>query len=421
MFSVPLPAHAQAVKVNGRSVIGPQTRSRLAEKMEAYVQSQQVANLSFAAWQDGTLVAEGYFGPIGEAYPETVSENTIYRIRSMTKPITAVGLLILMERGHFELSDPITKFLPEFEATETLADYDSNGAIYTYLSLYPPTMTHLLNHSAGFAYWGPSGGIIDQRLSTSEVALAPDTDTFVERVAQFPYIAMPGSEWNYSLASDLQGAVIERITGMKLSEFLAVEIFQPLGMSDTAFFVPSEKYVRLSDVTDHMADRFKYVQLEADDYASQSRVYEEGGHGLYSTISDYHRFLEMLLQDGQLGTRTVLKPSTVKAFRTNAIKFRGGPGRQNTYGGGAGLGFGLGVGTIENRTVAQMAAPVGSYYWYGALGTWFWVDPKNDIIFVGMVQNASPFEIDPMRVAMAAIYGEVSENTASPPPRAKTP
>ncbi|MEO1188145.1 MAG: serine hydrolase domain-containing protein, partial [Pseudomonadota bacterium] len=335
-------------------------------------------------------------------------------VRSMTKPVTAIGLLILMERGHFHLSDPITEFLPEFEATETLADYDQAGALYTYPSLYPPTMEQLLSHTAGLAYWQANGGIIDQRLMAAEVDLSEDTQTLVRAAASYPYVAMPGSEWNYSLASDLQGAIIERITGQSLAKFLKQEIFDPLGMSDTGFYVSEAAMTRLSDVTVISGSGFDYVRSAPADHNAEREVYFEGGHGLYTTRRDYSKFLDAIRGDGTKGAVQLLTAKTLEQFRTNAIKYRGQPGRRRTYGGAAGLGFGLGVGIIEDPNIANLAAPVSTYYWYGALGTFFWIDPKNDITFIGMIQSQSDVEPDIMRAAMDAIYGQTYLDTPDP-------
>lgn len=326
----------------------------------------------------------------------------------MTKPVTAVGLLILLERGHFDLDDPITEFLPEFEHTETLADYDADGQLFTYRAPYKPTMRHLLSHTAGFAYWRPNGGIIDERLFAANIADSVDGDAFVHAVAQEPYIAMPGSEWNYSVASDLQGIVIERISGQSLPDFLEQELFAPLGMMDTGFDVPVDKIDRLSDVTRAHETGLEYILVEPADEASQSNVFAEGGHGLYSTQRDYLQFLNLLRNQGRAGDQQMLSPKTLDLFHTNAIKYRGAPGRQRPSGSGSGVGYGLGVGTVEDPNRAGMAAPKGTYYWNSALGTWFWIDPVNDIVFIGMVQSATSIEPDAMKAAMASIYGDES-------------
>ncbi|NQY14923.1 MAG: beta-lactamase family protein [Henriciella sp.] len=374
--------------------------------MQSYVDQNIITNLSFGVWQDGQLITEGNYGPISETISAPVSDTTIYRIRSMTKPVTAIGLLILMERGHFKLSDPITKFLPEFEENEVLADYDSDGVLYTYPWLYSPTMEQLLAHTAGFAYDRTNSGVIDQKLNESGISDSPDTDEFVRTLASFPYVSMPGAEWNYSFASDLQGAIIERITGQSLAEFLKKEVFDPLHMSDTGFYVAPRESVRISGVGRLFQGEFKYIELEASDFTAQSRVYFEGGHGLYSTRSDYFKFLNMLRKGGRVGDHQIISSETSDRFQRNAIQYRGGHGRQRSYGGGAGLGFGLGIGTIEEPELAQLPAPKGTMYWTGALGTWFWIDPVNDIVFIGMTQSDGAVEPNMMKGSMITIYGD---------------
>ena len=406
MFVAAPRMHGEAGPRAHALIIGKGAVENLHDRMRTYLERQQITNISFGVWQYGRLVTEGDYGPVSETLSVPVSDTTIYRIRSMTKPVTAIGLLILMERGHFKLSDPITKYLPEFEDTEVLADYDADAELYTYPWLYHPTMAQLLSHTAGFTYWRPGGDIIEQRLHQSGLSVSPNTDVLVQTAAEFPYTSMPGAEWNYSIASDLQGAIIERITGLPLSEFLAREIFTPLQMRDTGFHVPADKHHRLSGVSRLERGKAEYTQVEASDAQSQSDVYREGGHGLYSTRADYVRFLNLLRQSGYVGDQQLLSPDTVEQFRTNAIRYRGGAGRQQSHGQGAGLGFGLGIGTIEDPLIANMPAPKGTLYWTGALGTWFWVDPVNDIVFIGMTQSVSRIEPDMMKTAMAAIYGE---------------
>lgn len=408
MFGLAMRARGEPLPHQGELVVGKGAVEDLHIKMQDYVSRGLISNISFGIWQHGTLLNEGNYGPISDTNKASVSDTTIYRIRSMTTPITAIGLMILMERGHFKLSDPMTKFLPEFDATETLADYDPDGSLYTYLALYPPTMGQLLSHTAGLAYWHPKGGIIDRKLYATDVAVAPDTDTLVDVTSQLPYVSMPGAEWNYSIASDLQGAIIERITGETLDTFLDRELFQPLGMDDTSFYVAKDHQTRLSGVTRLEEDQAVAVALEPSDPDSQSKVYAEGGHGLYSTRKDYFKFLDLLRRDGRVGGQQILTPNTLTQFRSNAITYRGQPGRQQSHGKWAGLGFGLGIGTLEDPVIANMSAPKGTNYWYGALGTWFWIDPVNDIVFIGMIQSETQIEPDMMRTAMTAIYGNPS-------------
>lgn len=417
LFCQAASALAERSNTSDQHVIGDDAVDELHQTLQAYVMSAQVASISFGVWQQGRLVTEGFYGPVSQTQPETVSDTSLYRIRSMTKPITAVGLLILMERGHFELDDPITDFLPEFERTETLGDYDAEGTLYTYRAPHPPTMAQLLSHTAGFGYWLETGGPINQRLFDSGISQSANTDELVELAARIPYTSMPGAEWHYSMASDLQGAIIERISGQRLGTFLQQELFGPLGMRDTHFYVPGHKSDRLTGVAHNDGSGLTYVRAEDPRQAAENKIYHEGGHGLYSTQRDYFRFLEFLRNDGRSAIGPLLSPDTLALFRTNAIKFRQQPARQRGRGSGAGLGFGFGVATIEDPIVAGLRAPQGTYFWYGALGTWFWVDPENEITFIGMIQSPTPIEPSLLRASMAAIYGPGIDTDLVLPPR----
>lgn len=401
-------AQAQSSNADEPIVLRFEELTDLRDSLRNVVETKQLANLSFEVWQDNHLVRAGFFGPVSEHSSETVSDDTIQRIYSLTKPVTAVGLLILMERGEFRLDDPITKFLPEFESTEILADSDSNGNFYTYRPPRPPTMAQLLSHTAGLAYGGQALGPVNQKLRDYGVQGASDLETLTEIVSRVPYISAPGAEWNYSIASDLQGAIIERITGESLDAFLKREIFVPLGMVDSGFYVERHKLNRLSGVTGRVESGFTYLAAEDPSEDAQSKMYLEGGHGLFSTQRDYARFLSFLVNKGELDGVRLLQRETVSRLHANAIQYRGGPSVMRGRGKRAGLGFGFGVAILENRQVAEMSAPRGTYYWYGAMGNWFWVDPVNRITFIGMVQTESELDTDLIRLSMRHIYGPVT-------------
>ena len=342
--------------------------TQLRDDLRDIVETEQLANLSFEVWQNNRLVRAGFFGPVSEQNSDTVSDDTIQRIYSLTKPVTAVGLLILMERSEFRLDDPITKFLPEFEKTEVLADSDPNGDFYTYRPPRPPTMAQLLSHTAGLAYGGEALGPVNQRLRDHGVQSAADLQTLTNIVSGVPYISAPGAEWNYSVASDLQGAIIERISGESLDNFLKREVFDPLGMVDTSFYVESEDLSRVSGITERSDNGFVYLDAEDPTKDAQSEMYYEGGHGLFSTQRDYARFLALLGNKGELDGVRLLEPDTVSQLATNAVQYRGAPSAMRGRGVRAGLGFGFGVAVLENRHVTEMSAPRGTYYWYSAKG-----------------------------------------------------
>ena len=389
--------------------LGFEDLAGLEESVRNVVETKQLANLSFEVWRDEQLVRAGFYEPVSEKNPDTVSETTIHRIYSMTKPVTAIGLLKLMERGAFRLDDPITKFLPEFEATEVLADSDANGMFYTFLPPRPPTMMQLLSQTAGFAYGGGASGPVDQKLTEYRANEAPDSDTLIEIVSRVPYMSAPGAEWNYSIASDLQGAIIERITGESLDAFLKREIFDPLGMVDSGFYVGPQNLDRVSGMTHRVGSGFAYVDAESPSKEAQTKVYFEGGHGLFSTQRDYTRFLSMLVNEGELDGVRLLKPDTVSRFHTNAVEYRGRPSTMRGGGNLSGLGFGFGVAVLEDQQAAQMSAPRGTYSWWGAKGTWFWVDPVNRITFVGMIQTESELDTDLILLSMRQVYGPLPQ------------
>jgi CubicO group peptidase (beta-lactamase class C family) len=276
-------------------------------------------------------------------------------------------------------------------------------------------MRQLLSHTAGFAYGNQSNTVIDRRLLEMDIMRSPTSSDLISKVANLPYARAPGAEWQYSIASDLQGAIIERITGESLDAFLTREIFDPLEMRDNGFYVPHEQRDRISDVTEYEPGGFAYINYETADFEAQSQTFFEGGEGLYSTQADYARFLIFLLKDGQVGERQLLQPDTLEAFRSNKIRYRGKPSTVSRSGRSAGLGFGFGVGTIENSVISEMAAPEGSYYWQGALGTWFWVDPENELFFVGMLQSRGEFEDNLLRESMRMIYGAPTGSDALDP------
>lgn len=378
----------------------------------SYVQTGQIANVAYGVWQYGALIKDGFHGTITNRSSTRVGDDTIYQIYSMTKLVTAVGMLILNERGYFDLDDPITTILPEFEEIKVVADYDENGELYTFLPPKGPTFRQLLSHTAGFAYHSKNRHPVDRAFIELDVANAPSGDTLVTRVASVPLMRSPGSEWNYSIASDLQGVVIERLTGETLHDFLSREIFDRLNMQDTGFFIPAEKSSRVSSVTRKSANGLRFEPSTNLDQEAQTLTYFEGGHGLVSTLVDYHRFLETLRRGGRIGSIQILAPESVEALTTNAIRYKGHPAPQRGYGSQSGLGYGFGVGIVENPSVSGYHAPKGSYFWYGALGSWFWVDPTNEIVFVGMIQTQTPISPDIVKASMTSVYGPPEVETA---------
>jgi len=404
---------AVAEPVGPASAISPDRLDDLEAYLKSHVADARVGNLSYGIWQGGALLAAGFHGPTQGSDSRPVDEDTLYQIYSMTKPVTAVGMMILHERDYFDLDAPIATVLPEFEGIEVVADYDEQGNWYTYRPPRPPTFRHLLSHTAGVAYLSADHGPIGRAYIELDVEEARSGDDLVSRIASVPLMRQPGAEWHYSFASDLQGVVIERLTGESLHAFLKREIFDRLNMEDTGFFIPGHQSSRVSMTSQRSDDGLTLEATEDLSETAQRRTYFEGGHGLISTLKDYSRFLECLRRGGRVGGVQILAQDSVDLLTTNAIRYRGAPAPQLIRGKQAGLGYGFGVSVILDSALAEMAAPKGTYYLYGALGSWFWVDPENDIVVIGMTQTRDRIALEMIETSMAKLYGS---QTAPEPP-----
>lgn len=377
---------------------------RLDRELAAVVQDKKVANVSYVLIKDGQRVASGFHGTRTLDGAEPIDDRTLYRIYSMTKPITAVAILTLYEDGKLSLDDPITKFLPEFE-TLTVFDGEAGDTVKTRPAQRAPTIRELLLHTAGFAYNDGKQDYVSQMYLERQLQNSNSADELVQKLSEIPLMYEPGQSWSYSIASDLQGAIIERISGGTLEAYLKERIFDPLGMTDTSFHVTDDKAARLAVSTGWTKDG----GMQALDGSIQTMWESEipldwGGHGLVSTISDYERFASMLLNEGSLDGVTILKPESVAEITSNGLSFTNPKNGSPTHRPSKGSGFGYGVAVVEDTIVSGLGAPEGTYYWDGAAGTWFWVDPRHDLIFIGMLQNTSSSPIMLRKEAMKRVY-----------------
>ncbi|MBA4226567.1 MAG: serine hydrolase [Hyphomonas sp.] len=382
----------------------PSILAMLDQEMAAVVRDKKVASLSYVLIKDGQRVASGFHGTRTLDGADAVDDRTIYRIYSMTKPVTAVGLLMLYEEGKFELDDPISEFLPEMSKL-VVFDGQSAGAVRTRPANRVPTIRELLLHTAGFGYGDGRQDYVSQQFLARQIDNAASSDDLVKKVAGIPLKYQPGEAWSYSIASDLQGAIIERITGQSLDQYLQERIFAPLGMADTGFTVDEADSSRLAVLTGWTPEAgMQLVPGPIQTLGASDVPRYSGGHGLVSTIADYERFAAMLLNGGTLGEVSLLKPETVSMMVTNGLTFVDPATGLPLHRPGRGVGFGFGVGVIDDTIASGLGAPEGSFYWDGAAGTWFWVDPRHDLIFIGMLQNMSSSPITMRRSAMQRVY-----------------
>jgi CubicO group peptidase (beta-lactamase class C family) len=361
----------------------------LEARMAQFVTDGDVPGIATLLVKDGQVISHTRAGIRRASDKAPVEDDTIYRIYSMSKPITGVALMTLYEDGKFSLDDPVSKFIPEFENLQVVKSYDASGVVLEPLTRQP-TMRELMSHTAGFAYGlfgdDPSNTAFRER----QIMRSPDLGALVDNVAGVPLIAQPGEQWFYSVSVDLQGAVIERLSGMTLGEYFNAEIFTPLGMVDTGFYVPEAKYERFGDAFgyDPKTKKLVPVPLPSVAYRKDTIAMESGGGGLTSTMRDYARFSQMMANGGELNGARILKPETVKLMRTDVLTDQtvniGGTLSQAQI---DSLGFGLDLGIIKNPANVAGVHGDGSYFWGGAAGTWFWVDPVNDLFFIGMIQR----------------------------------
>jgi CubicO group peptidase (beta-lactamase class C family) len=357
--------------------------SRLSDGMKALVDQGRIAGAVTMVSRHGKVVEFAATGRRDIAANAPMKKDSIFRIYSMSKPITGVAMMLLFEEGKWQLDDPVSKYVPEFANLKVYGE-DSKGDVALKDQLHPVTMRQLMSHSGGFTYGLFSNTPVDKLMRAADVLNINNTlDELVKRVATLPLVTQPGTEWHYSVSVDIQGYIVQKLSGMPFDEYLQQKIFKPLNMVDTAFFVPRDKVDRLAEFYDYDANG-KLQVLHGGlnhDFAARPAL-SSGGGGLVSTATDYMRFCQMLLNGGQLDGVRLLSPRTVELMRTNML-----PASTQILVPGAG--FGLDFAVYNDPVAAGGYYGMGTYWWGGAAGTWFWIDPVNDLIVVGMIQQAA--------------------------------
>ncbi|MEO1661607.1 MAG: serine hydrolase domain-containing protein [Pseudomonadota bacterium] len=358
--------------------------------MGEYVAEGRVYGIHTRLTHKGEVVSDYHTGLIGLEAQKPIGDDTIYRIYSMTKPITGVAMMMLWEEGKFELDDPVTKYIPEFENLKVLGGVNEDGSAILVDMERAPTMREVMSHTSGFAYGLGGTDPVNSAFRDLKVLESPDLQTFVDRTATIPLLFQPGEHWFYSVGMDIQGYIIEKLSGQSFGDYLQTRMFEPLGMVDTGFYVPDEKYDRMSEVYgfDPETGALVPVPFPGVMFRKETVAFESGGGGLVSTMDDYERFAQMLVNRGSLNGVQIIKPETLDVMTTNVLEegqlmSSFGMNMGEVY---EGFGMGLTVGTIEDAAAIPSKIPNGAFYWGGAASTWFWVDPVNELTFIGMVQ-----------------------------------
>jgi CubicO group peptidase (beta-lactamase class C family) len=358
---------------------------KLDAHMQGLVDTGHLPGVTTMLVRHGKVVNYEVHGKKGFEGPP-MTRDTVFRIYSQTKPVTGVAMMILYEEGKWKLDDPVSKYIPEFASLRIFKGVNADGSFDTVPADRPPTMRELMSHSGGFAYGLNPDNPIDRAYVDTGVLGAKSNQEFVQKIAALPLVAQPGTRWKYSVSVDIQGLIVEKLSGQSLGDFMTSRIFAPLKMTDTGFWLPAQKTNRLASLYVWAPKAQKLVPAEGFMVLDISKppALASGGGGLVSTNADYARFAQMLLNGGELEGKRILKPETVKLMRTNML----GEAIMNSdvppFNTARGRGFGLDFAVVLDSAKAGPQGE-GTYSWGGAAGTWFWIDPKNDLFFLGMI------------------------------------
>ena len=400
----------------GMSSVQLQRLSQLASK---YVAEGRVPGIVNLVMRNGAIVHFEAVGNRGADDNTSMRLDDLFRIYSMTKPITSVAAMQLYEQGKFQLSDPVTKFVPELQGLNVLNEDGTLSPVEREM-----TMHQLLMHTAGFSYgFHPYRDPVDKLYVAADLVTATDLEGFVSKLSELPLRSQPGDLYHYSVAVDVTGLVVERLSGMPLDEYIDKNILKPLQMNDTFFEVPPAKRDRF--VQNHFINP-ETGSLTNVDYAPAPYGYREGvalsdyfnvslisgGAGLVSTAMDYARFAEMLRRGGTLDGARILGPKSVTFMTKNHLSESSMHAAWEQMPtpdiGRPGFGFGLGFGVVTDAAAIGVLGSDGEYNWGGAAGTIFWVDPTEELVVVSLIQlMQSPW---PLRADVkVAVYQALTE------------
>ena len=401
LAQVPAPAVPETVAVSSERL------ERLTATLQRYVDNGQLAGGVALVARHGRVVYHEAFGMRDMESREAMQKDAIFRIASQTKALVSVAVMVLQEQGKLLISDDLSKYLPEFEAT-TVAIEQDKGGYKVEPSRRPITLRDLLTHTAGIDY---GSGIAEDRWAKADIQgwyFAHREEAVretVARMASLPFSAHPGERFVYGYNTDILGAVVERVSGQSLDALLRKAILDPLGMEDTHFYLPPSKAGRLTTVysaTERGLERAPEPGLGIGQghYVKGPRVSFSGGAGLVSTAKDYARFLQMMLNGGTLDGRRVLSRKSVELMTVdhlNGIEFRPGQG------------FGLGFSVVTDVGARGQPGTMGEFGWGGAYHSTYWVDPREGLVVVYLTQLIPAKDLDEHAKLRALVYQAIAD------------
>lgn len=387
---------------------------RIDAALREMVANDVAAGASALIYENGK---EAYFGAFGFADREAkrpMARDTIVQIFSMTKPVTGVALMQFHEQGAFDLDDPVAKHLPEFAGVKVFEGEDENGEPLLVDPKRAPTIRDLTRHTAGLASGGESPEFVREQYRQADPRNLDNTlEDMANRLATVPLAYQPGEQWLYSDAVDMQARLVEVFAEQPFADYIREHILLPLGMKETGYLVPEDRYDRLAATYAAEGEGGPLARTEEGPpfLVTDDHALTPGGWGLASTLDDYMRFARMLLGEGELDGVRILKPETVRLMATNQLsddvtERSWLPGK-----GQVGFGIDFAVRTAPPASPEENAGAVGEFFWDGAASTLFWVDPANDIASVFFIQRI-PFYGPAHKAFRDAVYGEAAATGA---------
>ena len=383
--------------------------ARIGETLKADIAAGRIPGAVIAIARHGKLVALDAYGWRDKAANIPMTSDTIFNIASMTKPMTAVGGLMLYEQGKLLIDDPVSKYFPKFASMNVSISDNGEPTIESVPTVRPVTMQDLMRHTSGIIYGGRGSSVVHKMYPAGSSAAAQEYDgtRFMDKLATLPLLHQPGTVWDYGFGLDVLGLVIEKVSNQSLGQYLQASLFAPLGMTDTVFAMPADK-----------AERYAMpLSADPDTGNAQARTpeltkklaFECGGGCAASTASDYLRFAMMLMNRGRAGEARLLAPRTVDYMLSDQL----GANIKNMVGNAdptrAGYGFGLGVAVRTTPGVVKMIGSVGQFSWPGASGTDWWVDPKEELAVVYLSAAPGPIRWHYRQKINALVYQSIVE------------
>lgn len=365
--------------------------ARTKSSVQALIDDEKIAGASIIVARKGKIVLFETFGMMDQKAKKSMRPDTIFRIYSMTKPITSVAAMMLYEQGKLKLDDPISKYIPEFKGLKVYSESGKHEDQVNQMSV-----RDLFRHTSGLTYGYFGNTPVDKMyMARSVLRRKSSLQDMINKLSEIPLLHQPGTKWHYSVSTDVLGYLVQKISGQPLDEFFRQKIFEPLDMKDTAFYVPNEKVNRFAVCYGPRQNRGLRIidDPTKSQYLTQPLLFSGGG-GLVSTARDYLRFSQMLLNKGQLDGMRLLRSETVEMMTSNQLP--------DSVKRGQGEGFGLGF----SVRLKDGRFPQGEYGWGGAASTHFWISPKDELIVIALSQYM-PFSSQLQNAVKSIIYDSI--------------